>query len=403
MAILEVCYALGGDFDTWLDDLVNALQPSLDVGLGLVCTGVRLTSSGPQHAFETTWGNAPGNAGELIRISQQTMPDPSEVMATFASSRFTTARGEMSEENLQRFNEIASTVGVRDGAGVVFSDGTLGVLIAALLPHKARLAIAERRMWSRIAIHLSHALRLRRRITGPPVAVLAPNGRMLHAEQDALPLPARELLRAHVKQVERARSRTRRADAPSAVALWKGLVDGRWSLVDRFESDGKRFIVALENPIGTPPIAQLSPKERAVCQLAAEGYPNTSIAYALGSKPSTVGNQLSRALQKLRLAKRSDLVRTWGLLARGDTQVSPLPEVDDALVVARGAQASRPLPQLTPAEREIATLLAEGWSNSDIARHRGVSPRTVANQVQRIFDKLGVSSRVAVQNAIERG
>ncbi|MCA9634321.1 MAG: response regulator transcription factor [Myxococcales bacterium] len=127
------------------------------------------------------------------------------------------------------------------------------------------------------------------------------------------------------------------------------------------------------------------------------------MAYALGSKPSTVGNQLSRALQKLRLAKRSDLVRTWGLLARGDTQVSPLPEVDDALVVARGARASRPLPQLTPAEREIATLLAEGWSNSDIARHRGVSPRTVANQVQRIFDKLGVSSRVAVQNAIERG
>lgn len=48
---------------------------------------------------------------------------------------------------------------------------------------------------------------------------------------------------------------------------------------------------------------------------------------------------------------------------------------------------------LTAAEREVAVLLVAGQTNAEIAQRRGTAPRTVANQVASIFEKLGVGSR----------
>lgn len=49
--------------------------------------------------------------------------------------------------------------------------------------------------------------------------------------------------------------------------------------------------------------------------------------------------------------------------------------------------------ELTAAERDIAARAAEGQSNRAIGDARGTSARTVANQLQAIFRKLGVTSR----------
>jgi DNA-binding CsgD family transcriptional regulator len=48
---------------------------------------------------------------------------------------------------------------------------------------------------------------------------------------------------------------------------------------------------------------------------------------------------------------------------------------------------------LTRAERETAELLARGMTNREIARARGTSTNTVANQIKSVFRKLGVQSR----------
>lgn len=48
---------------------------------------------------------------------------------------------------------------------------------------------------------------------------------------------------------------------------------------------------------------------------------------------------------------------------------------------------------LTPAEREVLALVVTGASNAQVARARGTSVRTVANQMARLFDKLGAGSR----------
>ena len=51
-------------------------------------------------------------------------------------------------------------------------------------------------------------------------------------------------------------------------------------------------------------------------------------------------------------------------------------------------------PRLTAVEWEILRDLAHGLSNREIAVRRGVSVRTVANQMGQLFRKIGVHSRL---------
>ncbi|MCK6537711.1 MAG: helix-turn-helix transcriptional regulator [Polyangiaceae bacterium] len=55
---------------------------------------------------------------------------------------------------------------------------------------------------------------------------------------------------------------------------------------------------------------------------------------------------------------------------------------------------------LSAAEREVALLVAHGLSNAEIARARGVSPNTVANQIASLFRKLGVGSRLELTRKV---
>jgi DNA-binding NarL/FixJ family response regulator len=49
---------------------------------------------------------------------------------------------------------------------------------------------------------------------------------------------------------------------------------------------------------------------------------------------------------------------------------------------------------LTPREEQVVALVAEGLSNRDTARELSLSEHTVKKYLFRIFDKLGISSRV---------
>ena len=50
-------------------------------------------------------------------------------------------------------------------------------------------------------------------------------------------------------------------------------------------------------------------------------------------------------------------------------------------------------PALTEAEQDIALRVFQGETTQRIARARGVSAKTVGNQLESIFRKLGVASR----------
>lgn len=49
--------------------------------------------------------------------------------------------------------------------------------------------------------------------------------------------------------------------------------------------------------------------------------------------------------------------------------------------------------ELSPRERGILALIAQGQSNKEIARHLGITPETVKSHVKNIFIKLAVEKR----------
>ena len=57
--------------------------------------------------------------------------------------------------------------------------------------------------------------------------------------------------------------------------------------------------------------------------------------------------------------------------------------------------------ELTRREREIATLAAHGVPNKGIASRLVISVRTVENQLQRAYRKLGVTSRQELASLLE--
>ncbi len=92
--------------------------------------------------------------------------------------------------------------------------------------------------------------------------------------------------------------------------------------------------------------------------------------------------------------------------SRGECWLSPAVA---GLVVHRTGEGKPPpraapdLP-LTPREREVLILLAQGLDNAAIARRLVVTKRTVQNHVSNIYGKLGVASRTeAVLLAIRHG
>jgi DNA-binding CsgD family transcriptional regulator len=63
-----------------------------------------------------------------------------------------------------------------------------------------------------------------------------------------------------------------------------------------------------------------------------------------------------------------------------------------AVAAARRQRLQRP-DVLTPQERRVAELAAQGRSNQEIARSLALSIRTVGSHLERVYDKLGIHSR----------
>ncbi|MFD7618564.1 ATP-binding protein [Streptomyces sp. NPDC059802] len=56
---------------------------------------------------------------------------------------------------------------------------------------------------------------------------------------------------------------------------------------------------------------------------------------------------------------------------------------------------------LTPREREVATLVARGLSNREVAEHLVISKRTADTHVERILTKLGIDSRTEIASVLK--
>lgn len=102
-----------------------------------------------------------------------------------------------------------------------------------------------------------------------------------------------------------------------------------------------------------------------------------------------------RARGRLRRTDPDEAVRTWSALVAGHWTIVDSVERDGKrlLLARRNPPEGRDVMQLTPAEAEVAWLVALGHSNKFVAYELGVPATTVVSRLRGAFRKLGVSTR----------
>jgi DNA-binding CsgD family transcriptional regulator len=316
IAVIEACYAAIPDRDSWLRSLAGTLAPLAE---GSAAYAQRFDATDPSRLQVTSMASGADVPEEVLFPAWKAAP-PGLVAAIFAprpvidllSRRARALQSDTSgllcawREGRNRHEAVAVIASERERCGHV-----LGFVQRRGYRPPARLLHSL----GCIAAHLVSAARLRCLLDsfgGDPAdgadAVLDPAGRLHHAVGDAGAAEARDHLEAAVRRLEKARGALRRSDPEAALALWRDLVDGRWSVVDHVEADGRRWVLARRNAPGDGDPKALTRRERDVAAGAALGRANKLIAYQLGVAPSTVSDPLESALRKLRLASREELI-----------------------------------------------------------------------------------------------
>ncbi len=108
----------------------------------------------------------------------------------------------------------------------------------------------------------------------------------------------------------------------------------------------------------------------------------------------------------LKGASSAEILRAIRLVASGSRYLSEPFAHWTASASAGGsiAVAGDTLELLTPREREVLQLTAEGHSHHSVARYLGISPRTAETHRAHVMRKLGLHSQVdVIHYALERG
>jgi DNA-binding NarL/FixJ family response regulator len=148
--------------------------------------------------------------------------------------------------------------------------------------------------------------------------VLSGERAVLHAERDAREDSAQRALREAAKRMDQARRPGKGSPPEEALGFWRALVDGRWSLVEHFESDGRRILVARRNAPTSHQHEALSEQERNLVALLALGHSIKLCAYELGRAESTTSELARNALHKMGIRSRAELIELYGAIVSND-------------------------------------------------------------------------------------
>lgn len=385
--VLEAAYRLSGTDEEWLSGLVHAVSDDLDRGQGVLAYLSRL--EGPRIIITSPLVARGVDDAVLTQIrSGQPPPEVTEFirarMTIFGGVHQTFGSESRPASTLRRMRMFDTLAAITQG------DDAHVLQVVAQSVGQVKVRSRTVAAWSKVLLHVGTALRLRQRL-GAREALLTPKGSIADATAAAKSPSARQALIDAVVRTERARSRRMRAEPEAALSLWQGLISGRWSLVDHFEADGRRYIAAHENVPGVRDPRALGPFERACVHYAMHKTRTADIAYALGASVDSVTSALARAATRLGLASSSMFVR----LDSVDVERLRVAVGSETLDVAVLPKAIHPDWQrrLSAAELAVAELVTLGLSDSEIAEHRGRSPRTVSNQLRMLYRRLGIEKR----------
>lgn len=311
-----------GDPDPeWLGRVVESLGPCLDRGASLVAYGYDFSDPARPRVDPVIDHGMPPGWTDAALPAHLEMPHEQRLIM-YRSGPCTTTRAVFGKLRARYVvsERMRAAFGVQDFL-VITAANPNDVGCSVLVPARDRIDISqqEARVWARVAAHIAVGRRLRASIANDVAtlsdrgdAVLDPGGELKHAVGNAREAPARDALRRAVRAIDRARSELRNRDADEAMELWQGLVSGQWTLVDHFDSDGRRFVVAVRNPPETRASPGLSELERCVLGYVALGHTYKLVAYELGVSVSSVSAAVAGICKKLGVAGRVELASLLG-------------------------------------------------------------------------------------------
>lgn len=323
--LAQLAYQLDIPDSQWFSTVAEAAAVLTPEGVGAMVYA--FDASGWNGVQIPSWGSSGISeefAAATLELNRRTTAAEAEVfyrrgILCGTVSEQLTSTGRTRPEG-STYDVTVAGLGIPDSFGLTASapDGR-GIVVNAPLSTSIRLNARTRRLWSRLAVHLQAGYRLRRNLQSGSArrgAVVDPDGRVEDARADARCPSAREHLARAARSIDRARSKRGPDDAREALDLWEGLVDGQWSLVEHFERDGRRYFLAYENPCDIEDPRALTPRERQVVAHIGQGDSNKWAAYQLGIRVGTVAKLLERALYKLGVSNRQELVWIYNTLRR---------------------------------------------------------------------------------------
>ncbi|ROR93174.1 DNA-binding NarL/FixJ family response regulator [Salana multivorans] len=194
----------------------------------------------------------------------------------------------------------------------------------------------------------------------------------------------------HAAEADLLRSRTLVALGRRAEAT-RGLQEAVASAGSRGDESGRRDAARQLRALGrrsVPPRGSgwdgLTPREREVAVLVAQGLDNRTIGDAVFLSPRSVGAMVPRILTAFDAPRRAALAPALASVV-GD------------------AGLPGPVPALTPRQREVVDLVARGRTNVEIGAALGISPRTVERHVSAAMAASGARSRTALARLAASG
>ena len=172
--------------------------------------------------------------------------------------------------------------------------------------------------------------------------------------------------------------------------------DGREAvrLAERLRPDVAVLDLAMPGMNGTTAtleLARVAPETRTVVLTAKSGDEQVLAALEAGIKAYV-----------LKTEALADLVRALHEVARGHTYLSP--GISRTVVDAYLGRRRRPGDPLTPREKEVLQLIAEGKSTKEIAQVLGISVKTAEYHRSRLMSKLELHETASlVRYAIRMG
>ena len=310
--ILDTAYRLDLPEQQWQESLADSLWNLYEELPGILVYEVTCSGSRAE-AHTRLYRGAIDRYAEATESVHKQM-DPREYQGILApGSHSSTVRRRLEREGLtwediRSVPDAGKRLGYRDLWAVcsVVSEGK-GLVFSSPIYDDREFSDTELSEGSRIARHIAAACRARLSVSNSieeSSAILAPDGRFCYRKEGSLESGLEDALSRAVVATSKARS-GRSARQGEAQALWDLLLSQGWSLIHHTDTDGKRFILAVRD---TERRFALSPRERAVIDMASEGVSNKVIAFDLGIALSTVATHLANGLAKLCLTSRRELI-----------------------------------------------------------------------------------------------